>query len=167
MKYLLLMGSIGIATALRLAQLLAQPAQVDALANQTVQFVVTGEPGTYANSGALPSVRNSEVAPLQALAQQSAAGIVSRVGMNSVAAEELRMLLAILRQHSNAGETRNLPARTDRQIGRLARQLQDDADFLADISARLGKIYSTLTPDQAALFDDILRPSAALPPPMA
>ncbi|MEP7156705.1 MAG: hypothetical protein ABI905_13080, partial [Betaproteobacteria bacterium] len=114
MKYLLLLGSIGIATALRFAQLLAQPSHMDAAANFPPQVVAASEPANYANPGTFPSTVNLQPTPLEALSRQSASGISRQVGLNAVAADELRMLMATLRQHQAMAEPAETGLRTDR-----------------------------------------------------
>lgn len=178
MKYLLLMGSLGLATALRFAQLLSQPAHVDSQAMLPPQIVASGEPrshaGNYARPGSFPSTQETQTSitsPLQALSRQSAAGIIGKVGLNDVAADELRMLLATVRQHADVTARHESTLRPDRQISQLARRLQSDADYLSEVSTRLSKIYTTLTPEQTEKFDAILRPAAGsspvLSPPLA
>ena len=178
MKYLLLLGSLGLATALRFAQLLSQPAHVDSQAMLSSQVVASGEPrshaGNYVRPGSFPSTREAETGitlPLQVLARQSAAGIINKVGLNDVAANELRMLLSTVRQHADVTARHESTMRPDRQISQLAKRLQSDADYLAEVSTRLSKIYATLTPEQTEKFDAILRPAASsspvLSPPLA
>ena len=190
MKYLLLMGSLGLATALRFAQLLSQPTHVDAQAMRSSQVAVSGDvrnnvrndvrndAGNYVHPGSFPStcsltreMESNDVSPLQTLERQSAANIIGKVGLNALAADDLRMLLATVRQHADVMARHESTLRTDRQISQLARRLQSDADYLAEISTRLSKIYATLTPEQAEKFDAILRPTAgsspALSPPLA